>query len=214
MTAIQGSLCSRCRLRTDVCVCGAAPKLTASIRVLLLTHEREPEKTTNTGRLMVHTLSHCDLHIWQRKVSGHWLKAEAERLNLQPVLLFPEITDPETTHLDASVYSKNSRILDFSTLASIASPWFIIIDATWQQAGKIVRQTPELQALPRLPLEIDEQSRYLLRKNQQLGQVSTVETGIFLLKKLGYREEAECLNDYFQRFLQHYEAHRSGHKII
>lgn len=207
---MQQPLCSRCHLRTDLCVCSGAPELKASIRILLLTHEREPEKITNTGRLMVNALAGCETHIWQRKSSGPWLMGEAERLNLQPLLLFPAAADV----FETAEISKSSHCLDIASLASTSSPWFIIIDSTWQQARKIVRQTPELQALPRISLDVDAQSRYLLRKNQQPGQVSTVETGILLLKKLGYINEAESLSDYFQRFLQHYEANRSGHTPI
>ena len=90
---------------------------------------------------------------------------------------------------------------------------FILLDATWQQARKMLRQSVELQKCLRLSLQSPAPSLFNLRRNQREGSISSVETGIELLRGCGFEADANLLQHYFQRFLQHSEAHRSGYTL-
>lgn len=201
-------LCGRCHWRQSVCLCHQAPLLTSCLHLLLLTHDREFAKPSNTGRLLEASLPHCQIQTWQRKTSGAALIESAKAKGQQPVLLFP-IDDLASDSLN--VLSERDVL---SSPQGLENFWFILLDSTWQQARKMVRSSPELQSLPRLLLPAGLNSRYQLRKNQQSGNLSTVETAIVLLQSLGLEQSADELNHYFQRFLQHYEAQRSNHLCI
>lgn len=200
--------CGRCHWRTSVCLCHEAPELTPRLHLLLLTHEREFTKLSNTGRLLEASLPHCQIETWQRKTSGPALIDAAKAKGQQPVLLFPldDLAGDTLETLNQEDLLLSPRGLEYYR--------FILLDGTWQQARKMVRSSSELQSLPRLGLSSDNHSRYDLRKNQQPGNLSTVETGITLLQSLGFDSSALALDEYFQRFLQHHEAQRSNHSCI
>ena len=90
---------------------------------------------------------------------------------------------------------------------------FIIIDATWQQASKMVRKSDWLVRLPRIELNIKKSSTYLLRKNQIESRVCTAETAIYLLDVLGKKQESSDFSLYYQRFMNHFIADKR-HQIV
>ncbi|NHO64733.1 DTW domain-containing protein [Aestuariicella hydrocarbonica] len=201
--------CGRCHWRKEWCLCEQAPQLTPRLHVLLLTHEREHAKLSNTGRLLEASLPNAHVLDWQRKTAGSQVLEIAGQQGLTPILLFPEdrpCSERAVMDLPLSFCLSSSVPHDMNQLM------FIVLDGTWQQAAKMVRSSPELQRLPRLELQSDSASAYQLRKNQQPGHFSTVETGLLLMQTLGFNEDAERLHDYFQCFLQHYEAQRSNHR--
>lgn len=201
-------LCSRCYLRDDLCLCHQAPALTDRVHLLLVTHERECVKPNNTGRLLDAALLNAELMVWQRKLSDQLIAQVAKAKQLSPVLLFPG-DDMSAHSSDKSVVTE----LD-GEMGDVDKTLFVILDGTWQQAAKMVRQSPQLQSLPRFVLPSSLQSRYLLRKNQQLGNLSTVETGMALLTQLGFECDAQALGQYFEQFLRNFEANRSGHCAV
>ncbi|MBR9912393.1 MAG: DTW domain-containing protein [Gammaproteobacteria bacterium] len=221
---MSSSSCGRCHLRRDLCICQRAPSLSAPLNLLLLTHPNEAAKASNSGRLLLNALPGCRSAVWQRRQSGPWLQALTYSEGSQPLLIFPA-ADPTAAAPPGPAAPLNSAAplapaapldpqapLNPAKLAHRAADYcFILLDATWQQARKMLRQTPELQCLPRLQLSTGQSSRYGLRKHQPAGHLSTVEAGILLLRELGREGDADQLDGYFQRFLQCYEAHRSNH---
>lgn len=115
----------------------------------------------------------------------------------QPWLLFPG-----DEQVPASQYQA----------ASGKTPLIIILDATWQEAKKMVRRSAWLSGLPRLELSPAAASAYQLRRNQQAGNLCTCEAGITLLGQLGYDGDAEQLQRYFNAFIDTFHADKSGHK--
>ncbi len=202
---VQATPCPRCHWRLDLCLCQRAPQLSSELHLVILMHEREQSKLTNSGRLLEAALPNSQLRLWQRKQSGPSLLALAKQQGRTPVLLFPLQT--------ASTQAANLAPAT-DVLARSLSDWlFVILDGTWQQAGKMLRSSPELQAIPRLQLEATADSCYRLRRNQQSGHVSTAETGVLLLQAVGLESSALALEVYFQQFLCHYEAQRSQHPL-
>ncbi len=187
-------------------MCEQAPPLTgdcAELSLILLTHSLEIEKHTNTGRLLEACLPECHLWLWQRtEFERQWAEFTRSSSRL-PVLLFPESNSSSAINPITSNMSQSLPALEQTT--------FILIDATWQQARKMLRQSPSLSDCQRLPLQSSSPSRYHLRKHQQPGNLSTVETGCELLKLMGLEQDAQLIEGYFGRFLQHSEANRSGY---
>ena len=197
--------CQRCHLRTDLCLCGQAPRLSGdsdALQLILLTHPQEPKKRSNTGRLLEASLSGCEIWLWQRGEIDRRLKEHSEQSRVTPILLFPVIDDEASQTVRCSV---DEICLD--------QHCFILLDATWQQARKMLRQSVELQKCLRLSLQSPAPSLFSLRRNQREGSISSVETGIELLRGCGFETDVNLLQHYFLRFLQHSEAHRSGYTL-
>ncbi|KMV28955.1 tRNA-uridine aminocarboxypropyltransferase [Photobacterium swingsii] len=194
--------CPRCGF-THNCICSHEPKLTSAAHFVLLTHPNECRKATNTGELMMRTLPHCERVIWDRVNSPTALIEKLEDPAYQAWLLFPA----DDTHPATPFVAHSSS----STSIITTTPLFVLLDATWQEARKMVRKSPWLANLPRLSLTPTALSQYQLRRNQQAGNLCTCETGIALLSLLNEPQQAEQLQCYFTAFSDVFHADRSGH---
>lgn len=194
--------CPRCGF-TYNCICSHEPKLTSAAHFVLLTHPNECRKATNTGELMMRTLPHCERVIWDRVNSPTALIEKLEDPAYQVWLLFPA----DDTHPATPFVAHSSS----STSIITTTPLFVLLDATWQEARKMVRKSPWLANLPRLSLTPTALSQYQLRRNQQAGNLCTCETGIALLSLLNEPQQAEQLQRYFTAFSDVFHADRSGH---
>lgn len=188
----------------------------ADCRWLLLTHERELDKLSNTGRLLLNTLPGGEIHVWQRKAS-----LESLLQGRRAVLLFPAdtclkegtvcFTDAmqALSRAEVTVFDETTYPLD-DPLGKAPITW-VLLDSTWQQAKKMLHQSTQLQNLPRLSLTLDQPSVYQLRRNQQ--GYSTLETAAAILMELHEADAAQALLGYLDVFQQHWEAHRSSRTL-
>ncbi|MGF1680851.1 tRNA-uridine aminocarboxypropyltransferase [Photobacterium minamisatsumaniensis] len=188
--------CPRCGFHHN-CICDAEPDLHCEIPFILLTHPKELGKDTNTGALMARSLPHCERQIWDRVNPPQALLKMLASPQYQPWLLFPG-----DEAIPATPYRKPTG----------KTPLVIILDATWQEARKMVRRSPWLASLPRLELSPASRSAYQLRRNQQPGNLCTCEAGIVVLEQLGYPLDAQHLQYYFNAFIEVFQADKSGHK--
>jgi hypothetical protein len=60
----------------------------------------------------------------------------------------------------------------------------IVVDGTWSQTKKVVRENPELAALPRYAFTPTSPSEYRIRKEPDAGYVSTIEALVHVLAAL------------------------------
>ncbi|MCF7355448.1 DTW domain-containing protein [Vibrio sp. CK2-1] len=187
--------CPRCGLRYQ-CICTHRPILDSTTQIALLTHPNETQRATNTGKLLTHSLSNCQVHIWDRVNPPAEL---VKQITEQPsYLLFPSEEAIEVSELQASINTHESR----------NSPLFIILDGTWQEAKKMLNKSPWLQALPKVMLSSEQTSNYRLRRNQEAGNLCTCEVGISLLQQREPHKDFSSLQQYFELFLKVYEADR------
>ena len=190
-------ICQRCGFQFN-CICDLEPQLQSAADFVLLTHSRECNKDTNTGVLMTRTLPSCRVEIWHRTQPPQALLDQLKDPNYQPWLVFPSDDQPLAMHLPQPK-SDHPKIL------------LIILDATWQEARKMVRKSPWLNQLPRIAITPQQTSRYALRRNQQPGHLCTCEVGIELLNLLQHPQAAQQLQTYFNHFINIYHADKSGH---
>lgn len=174
------------------CYCQAIPKIACDLHVTLLTHENELSRPTNTGHLVKRILTNCEIETWQRKQSVKALKTTKP-----PVLLFP---------------SDQSRSISELSIEEAASTQFIILDATWQEAHKMLNRTPELNQLPKVMIEGAQNTSYSLRRNQQKGNLCTYEVVAQLVQQISGSKQAEEMMDFFKDYLHRFQAERSGHQ--
>ena len=186
--SIPSSHCRQCHLRTDCCLCIYTQHLKTPFHFHLVVHTKELERKTNTGHLLVNALN-AKFYQWERKKS----LSIYERHNTDTFLLYPS----EENYSTDRTPSPGDHI--------------VILDGTWQETAKMLKQTPELRVLPRLNLQDVQQTEFNLRRNPK--GLCTAEAGIHLLNQLGETKNAQKLHAYFIRFLKHFQASNSGHAL-
>lgn len=191
--------CSGCGF-THQCICHLIPSVESQIDLVLLTHENELSRDTNTGKLLQQSLKQCESFVWQRKMPPAELITLLEDETRQPFLLFPS---EESIECQQAVLNR----------ANGREALFIILDGTWQEAKKMLNKSPWLQSIPQVHLDITSESSYTLRRNQDSGHLCTCEVGVELLKALDEDEPARLINDYYQHYLKVFQADKSGHAL-
>ncbi|MFM2640953.1 DTW domain-containing protein [Vibrio chagasii] len=185
---------------THQCICHRIPNTESQIQLVLLTHENELTRDTNTGKLLQQSLKQCQSFVWQRKAPPAELLALLEDETHQPLLLFPSDESIECQQAVSDAVSERTLL-------------FIILDGTWQEAKKMLNKSPWLQTIPQVHLDVTSESSYTLRRNQDNGHLCTCEVGIELLKALDETQSANQIEDYYQHYLKVFQADKSGHAL-
>ena len=87
----------------------------------------------------------------------------------------------------------------------------LLIDGTWQQSKKMMRQSNWLQELPRVSFSTEYISQYSLRRNQQEQGTSTLEALALCLIEQGHNALGKDLIDFLTLFQQAYlQARQAG----
>jgi DTW domain-containing protein YfiP len=143
-----------------LCICDRIERSELETRVVVLTHQMEACKTTNTGRLVPLALSRGEVRI--RGTKGHPLDTtgivELERLCL---FLFP---CPESVELSRELLEADGRPVTL-----------VVPDGNWRQAGKTNRREKGLLAVQRVHLPPGPPSRYRLRSHRDPRKICTLE---------------------------------------
>jgi DTW domain-containing protein YfiP len=171
------------------------------VNIVLLTHENELKRDTNTGKLLQQTLPNCQSYVWQRKSAPADLMAMINEDAIQALLLFPSEQSVDVNEMTEIYPVENQKLL------------FIVLDGTWQEAKKMMNKSPWLQSIPQIHLTPSLDSAYTLRRNQDSGHLCTCEVGSLLLSQLGETEQAQELNQYFHHYLKVFQADKSGHAL-
>lgn len=152
------------------------------MKITLLTHFKEFEKRSNTGRLVLDVLG-CDAEQirWDRMNPPAGLLKEIEAGGV--ALVYPGAVDENDDDLTDITH-------------------FILIDSTWHEARKIHQRSPYLQKVRRVNLTPTGKSRYNLRKNQKEACLCTAECVIEILRSTGDNAAADHLEERFLAFIR------------
>lgn len=192
--------CPDCGFRFN-CICPLLPKLASEHALMLLMHPNELSRDTNTGKLLQQCQLNVKQSIWDRKQPPDEMVACLEDASLYPVLLFP---------------SEESLTIDQVTQQSqqqSRKPLFIILDATWQEARKMINKSRWLEDIPMMGLSTQGDSHYQLRRNQQQGNLCTSEIAAQLLGQLGEEDNQQQMQSFFTHYLAAFKAEKSGHAL-
>ena len=161
------TVCARCRRPERVCYCRHLTSIDTVTRVVLLQHPRERDVAIGTARMASLCLPNSELHVgvsWEGS-------AELDRALSDParpaVLLYP---------------GEGAR--NVSTHPPSGPVTLVVVDGTWWQARKLVRQNPRLAALPRYAFVPLAPTEYRIRKEPQETYVSTIEALVHVLSVL------------------------------
>ncbi|WP_445946145.1 DTW domain-containing protein [Shewanella sp.] len=171
------------------------------MKLVLLTHSRELERPSNTGKL-VHTVleNTTDMQVctvvWQRKQPCAQLLAQLATESW--ALLYP---GSETVAACEVLQSCSIGSLKMPLNRSVKG--LVLLDATWQEAQKMYNQSPYLHQLTKMLIEQTKPSVYRLRRNQKDYGLCTAECISAILCYLGLHSQAKQL-------LQDLEAMQQG----
>ncbi len=169
----------------------------------LLTHAVEFSKPTNTGRLVTQQLPGTLVLEWSRVEPPTALLELLQQDDCQPLLVFPEAL--AIYHADEHCYPES--------FPAAESKLFIILDATWQQARKIYRQSPYLHTLSIYNVRNPPPSIYSLRRNQQPGHLCTAEVVAQILRQKEQVVVAEQLIKAVTEFCENYQGKKHSESL-
>lgn len=189
---MTASSCDGCGLPASYCACAGIEPCQPRIRFALLLHENEPERPSNTSRLIRRLFPDTQCYIWHRTAFPPALNNLITDSRYQPWLLFPA-DRPELLPRARQWQHPQDR-----------TALVIIPDGTWKEVRKIVRKSPELAGLPLISFSPQRSSRYKLRRNPDADHLCTAEIAAELLRATGDSHAADALDQLLTRFLHHY----------
>jgi DTW domain-containing protein YfiP len=197
--------CPQCLRAQSACICQWIRPVANSVEVLILQHPLEVDEAKNTARLL-----HLSLE-QSRMVTTECLSDAAWWAATQPpkttVLLYPDtaFSAPGTPTAPPPPVPSLAQLQDTAHLR------LVVLDATWRKSRKMLHLNPALQLLPRMALSAVPDSRYLIRKAHQAGQLSTLEaTCVALMQLEGDAEKYAPLLNGFDGFVAQQLAYRPG----
>ena len=119
--------CADCRMHRSLCICALLPRITTRTRVVLVLHQLEARKTTNTGALAARCLENSAVVYRGRAPGGGAADPLDEQLSIETdplLLLYPHAS---ATPLDAWRGTTKPITL-------------IVPDGTWPQAVRTCRR--------------------------------------------------------------------------
>jgi DTW domain-containing protein YfiP len=135
---------------------------TAHTNILLLQHPHERKKYYSTSKIVTRAITNLRLLRGLEFEPGQIERAVAGH---RPYLLFPSRTASDCAAVE----------LDRSSTV-------IVVDGTWDEAGKIVFRNPQLKDLPCLTFSAPLRSNYRIRKQPRQHYLSTLESIAHLLR--------------------------------
>ncbi len=190
--------CPGCRVKHSHCLCGLRPSLPTQVGMCLLMADIEPLKPSNTGWLIADVVTDTFAYSWARTEVDPRLLTLLADPQWQPYVVFPgEFVAPErvVTTLGHAVTAPGQKP---------KRPLFVLLDATWAEAGKMFRKSPYLNHLPVLSLHPQQISAYRLRRSSRSDHFCTSEVGALCLALAGETHAAQVLDAYLDVFTHHY----------
>ena len=208
--------CTGCGLLQQQCVCALIDPIDNRTPVRILQHPDENDHALNTARWAIAGLRQAQLVCQPYFTEQDWCVP-----GYAPVLLFPadatnssgerltaHAADPPVDRFDDCPADRSDDCpADRPDNDSAASPRarkqapasLVVIDGTWRQAARILREHPALRELSRLALPATCASAYRLRKSPRADGLSTVEAVVAALDMLDAPcRHAKVLRPFYQ----------------
>lgn len=200
--------CYRCFRPRAGCFCDHIQPFEPRTRIVILMHPKENRKQrTGTGRLAHLCLSGSRLLPGENFTDSPEVNRLINDPAHFPTVLFPGETSRNISR-DGIEVPAARRLLVF------------VPDGTWRQARKILRLSPNLQALPHIRFSPPEISRFLIKKEPRPNFVSTIESIHYLLGELERLELEPAglprarLLDILDRLVRFQMEHASGRRRV
>lgn len=172
-TGNKRTLCPRCGRPLKACLCAWITPTANEAPLLILQHPLEVRQAKGSACLLQLSLQHGHTLVGEAfdpMALQTWLSPSQAQAK-QIVLLYP-------AHADLPAPSVSADDLE------PAQTRLVVLDGTWRKSLRMLHLNPLLQTLPRLALQPDAPSRYLIRKAHRPDQLSTLEASCLALAQL------------------------------
>ena len=212
--------CPLCQLAQPFCICELSPskeQVQTTAGFLLLMHNTEVMKPSNTGKLIADLIPDTFAFLWSRTQENPELLAVLNDEQWFPLVVFPqEYADDERKVFTNQVICPEG-----------IRPLFIMLDGSWREAKKMFRKSPYLDRFPMVSFDaktaveaitglcqsesssqlspVGQDSRYTVRKTELEHQFSTAEVAARVLAMHGETNNAQVLDLWFDVFNFRYQ---------
>ncbi len=160
---VPRALCEHCERPSRTCICAHVTKIETRTRVLFLQHPRESKTAIGTAKIAHACLPESELHIGLRFGEAPAVRRALTDTSRRAVLLYP---GPDAIVLGTERAREELR----------EPLLLVVIDGTWPQSKKVLKENPWLLDLPRVALVPPEPSEYRIRREPREDFVSTLES--------------------------------------
>jgi len=167
VSAAPRPVCLTCLRPESVCYCRHVRPVTTTTRVVLLQHPRERDVAIGTARMASLCLPGSELH-----VGVHWRGSSALARALGDPARPPALLYPGPGAIDVLRYPPTGPVT------------LVVVDGTWWQTKKVLRENPELAALPQYAFAPPSPSEYRIRREPRPTYTSTLEALVHVLGAL------------------------------
>ncbi len=166
-----------CRQPEFSCYCAHVQKIPVNFKIVILIHPLEARRRIATGRMSHLCLDNSHL------IRGQDFSAD-EQVNkiLADPKLYPVILYPGKNSLNLTSLMPNDRAMICPQGKTLC---IFVIDGTWATAKKMLRQSQNLQNIPRICFSPSTPSNFRVRKQPKEGCYSTIEAIHHCIELLG-----------------------------
>lgn len=188
--------CEYCQMAEKNCICQLRHMSKSTAAFLIIMHDAEVLKPSNTARLIADVVSDTHAFIWSRTEPDENMLALINDTNYMPMVVFP------------SQYAGPRQVVCEEVLPethlSNKIPLFILLDGSWREAKKMFRKSPYLAELPMLSFNEESKTHYI-REAQIDNQFATAQVAAKALAVKGDHVSAEHLALWFDVFNYQYQ---------
>ena len=167
--------CTVCDKALAACICQHITEIDSDIELIILQHPGEVKNAIGTARILNLSLPQCQIIIGEDFTDNTQLNDILNDLTRQCFLLYPS---------EESIAAEYLAINESCHRDSDIKRTFILLDGTWRKAFKMYQSSINLQKLPAVRLNAEQESQYTIRQTSIEGGLSTVEAGFLLLSTL------------------------------
>lgn len=185
-------------MRFSLCVCAFFPQKLLRTSLLVLIHQREYWKPSNTGHLVRLISPEAKVVVWRHPVAPDKSLFLLEK-DKEPLVLFPS-EEAEDLASYCRRRKKEIRKGNGKEAGKLEKDIQLIVpDGSWRQARKIITRDKHLKDLPRVKLGNFPPSIYQLRQEKREGGMATFEA---IARALGILE-SKALQEKMEKAFSH-----------
>lgn len=167
--------CTVCDKALAACICQHITEIDSDIELIILQHPGEVKNAIGTARILNLSLPQCQIIIGEDFTDNTQLNDILNDRTRQCFLLYPSEESIAVEYLAGNESSNRDTNIKRT---------FILLDGTWRKAFKMYQSSINLQKLPAVRLNAEQESQYTIRQTSIEGGLSTVEAGFLLLSTL------------------------------
>ena len=180
---VEPGRCYSCFRPKKACLCDEISSFDTMTKVVILIHPKEAKKQrVGTGRLTQKSLVNSMMIMGIDFTDDNLVNGLIDNKSKRCFLLYP---GKEAINL-----SQNEKFPVEEGLENV----IFVLDGTWPCAKKMLRESKNLQTLPRVCFDSNESSRFSIKHQPAKGCLSTIESVSLLLKELS-KQKVESLGD-------------------